>query len=96
MEVFLGCIYQRRDDAARIKLALEWSRWHSHLGGSHAILTTSVVDIRLLRTDIAKLALDRSRWHSHLGGSHAILAICVVDRGLLVVCDAWLCRSNAS
>ena len=44
LEVFLGCGCQRRDGTRRIKLALEGPRWHSHLGGWHAILTTSVVD----------------------------------------------------
>ena len=33
-----------RDGVARIKLAPEGPSWHSHLGGSHAILTISVVD----------------------------------------------------
>ena len=33
-----------QDGFVRIKLALEGPRWHSHLGGWHAILTTSVVD----------------------------------------------------
>ncbi len=56
-----------RDGSVRIKLALEGPSWHGHLGGSHAILTISMVGIRFLRADITKLALDRSSWHGHLG-----------------------------
>ncbi len=69
----------------RIKLALDGPGWHSHLGGWHAILTTSVVGIRFLKADIAKLVLDGSRWLSHLGGPHAILTISVIDRVLHAV-----------
>ncbi len=38
-----SCLWMCRDGSVRIKLALEGPRWHSHLGGPHAILAICVV-----------------------------------------------------
>ena len=53
-------LWMGRDGFVRIKLALDGPRWHSHLGGSRAILTVSVVDCALQAAGQAQLTSNLS------------------------------------